>query len=99
MSDFRQRVFEALEAHGVELDGYDANVLAGVVMEALSKDRIVDRAEVVTNIVTGKHHVRLLSSNGDVILWSDQYENRAWATAVALDIGVPVTAITEHASG
>lgn len=52
-------------------------------------ERIIDRAEVVRG--AGGYRVRGLSSNGTVIVWSEPYENLAWARQVAADLGVPVS--------
>lgn len=55
----------------------------------LDLDRIIDRARIVRD-TNGQYRVRAESSNGEPILWSEQYGNLEWARQVAADLGVPV---------
>ena len=53
-------------------------------------ERVIDRA-IVTRDRSGLYRVRAESSNGELILWSEQYADLGWAHRVAADLGVPVT--------
>lgn len=72
--------------------GYETNrekVLRPTERRAVSEDRIIDKAIVVQG-ADGQYHVRAMSSNGEVILTSEKYENYEWAVKIAQDLGVPV---------
>lgn len=59
--------------------------------------RIIDRAEVVEG-ENGQFRVRAKAANGEVIMTSEQYVDRAWAWQVADDLDVPITFVP-HTEG
>ena len=60
----------------------------------MSDDKIVDYVEIVED-ENGQYHVRAKSNNGDIIWRTDQYINKEWALAVAIDSGKPLKTETE----
>lgn len=74
------------------LEALTDRVLVAIVENApQSNRRIMDRVEIQEGSTNGQWRVRVLSSNGDLILWSEQYGNRSWADRVASELGLPVT--------
>lgn len=55
----------------------------------MSEDRIIDKAVIVQD-ANGQYRVKAMSSNGEIVMTSEQYKDLAWALKVAADLGVPV---------
>lgn len=52
-------------------------------------DAIVDYVQIVED-ENGQFRVRARSNNGEIVWTSEQYDNKEWALAVALDSGKPL---------